>query len=223
MTTILQQRVTCAVCGTESHVTVMGSTNQFGHSDLDLRPPEMARSTMGMWLQECPVCGYCDEHIGEVTWGARLIVESAAFADLRAGLGELPQLARIFRTAAFIAAECGHHAEAFHHTLHEAWVHDDFGDTVRASAARLNAVDFMNLAHQDHERVFDEERVDDAVQVDLLRRAGAFERAAEICERVLTHTRHTGVGPTIAFQLELCAKRDAERHTMDEVPGRSRA
>jgi hypothetical protein len=46
--------------------------------------------------------------------------------------------------------------------------------------------------------------------------------APEICEGVLTHTRHTGVGPIMAFELELCKKRDVEAHTMDEVPDRSR-
>ncbi len=80
----------------------------------------------------------------------------------------------------------------------------------------------MNLAHQEDETVVDEDGFDDAVKVDLLRRAGAFERAAEICEGVLTHTRYTGVGPIMAFELELCKKRDVEAHTMDEVPDRSR-
>ena len=218
MTTFIDHVVTCAVCGHETEVAALGSTNQFGSPDLDLRPPEMARSTMSFWLQECPSCGFCSESIGEVTWGARVIVESAAFADFRTGLAEMPGIARVFRTAAFIAAERGLNAEAFHHTLHEAWVHDDTGDTVRASEARLNAVDFMNLAHQEDETVIDEDHVDDAVKIDLLRRAGAFEQASKICEQVLQHTRHTGVGPTIVFELELCGKRDAEAHTMEEVP-----
>ena len=80
----------------------------------------------------------------------------------------------------------------------------------------------MNLAHQKDETAIDEDHVDEAVKIDLLRRAGAFERAAKICEQVLQHTRHTGVGPNIVFQLELCNKRDAETHTLDELPGRSR-
>lgn len=222
MTTFIEQRVTCAVCGHDSEFDGLGSTNEMGYPDLDTRPPEMARSTMIWWLQECPSCGYCSEYIGQVSFGERVIVESPAFADFRAGLAELPDLARVFRTAAFIAAERGLNAEAFHHTLHEAWVHDDLGDTVRATAARLNAVDFMNLAHQEHETVVDEDGFDEAVKVDLLRRAGAFDRAAEICEGVLTHTRHTGVGPIMAFELGLCRKRDAKAHTMDEVPDRSR-
>ncbi len=101
--------------------------------------------------------------------------------------------------------------------LSEAWVHDDLGDTVRATAARLNAVDFMNLVHQEYGALFDEQGGDEAMKADLLRRAGAFKGAAEICEGALQHTRYTGAGPTLVFELELCTKRDAERHTMDEV------
>jgi hypothetical protein len=221
MTTFIEQRVTCAVCGHESEFHALGSTNEMGYPDLDTRPPEMARSTMIWWLQECPSCGYCSECIAQVSWGARVIVESPAFADFRAGLSELPDLVRVFRTAAYIASELGHHQAAFNHTLCEAWVHDDLGDTVRASAARLNALDSFRLVSQE-EGYFDEWGDDAPVQVDLLRRAGAFDRAAEICEGVLTHTRHTGVGPIMAFELELCKKRDVEAHTMDEVPDRSR-
>ena len=218
MTTFVEQRVTCAVCGHESEFNALGSTNQFGHPDLDTRPPEMARSTMPWWLQECPSCGYCSESIGEVSWGARVIVESAAFADFRAGLAELPKLARTFRTAAFIAAECGRYADAFHHTLHEAWVYDDLGDTVRASAARLNAVDFFKLVSLEEE-YFDEWGDDAPVQVDLLRRAGAFERAAEICTRWLDGHCNWEVRKILEFELALCQRRDAERHSMGELVG----
>ena len=50
---------TCFVCGKESSVTVMASTNTLGGTpDLDLRPAEMMRSTMPRWIQECPHCGY---------------------------------------------------------------------------------------------------------------------------------------------------------------------
>lgn len=36
----------CAVCGKESEQITLASTNTFGSPDLDLRPPEMKRSTM---------------------------------------------------------------------------------------------------------------------------------------------------------------------------------
>ena len=58
MTTMFKQKVRCSVCGEESEHLAIGSTNAFGSPDLDLRPPEMQRSTMPHWVQECPKCGY---------------------------------------------------------------------------------------------------------------------------------------------------------------------
>ncbi len=217
MTTLHRLTVTCAVCGCETEVSIIGSTIHLGAPDLDLRPPEMARSTIWLWVQECPACGYCALNIGEAEPGAQVIVESAAFVDFRAGLAELPHLARAFRTAAFIAAERLRHAEAFHHTLHEAWVHDDAGDAVRASAARLNAVDFLNLVHLDGDTLLEQEGADAVMAADLLRRAGAFDRAAELCTQALASPCDDGVRPVLEYELALCARRDDERHTMGEV------
>ena len=58
MTTFLQEKLTCVICGSTSKHEMLGSTNTYGSPDLDLRPPEMHRSTMDYWVQECPFCGY---------------------------------------------------------------------------------------------------------------------------------------------------------------------
>jgi ribosomal protein L37E len=57
MTTYTRKEVTCANCGAQSSHATLGSTNEFGSPDLDLRPPQMMRATMNAWLQECPACG----------------------------------------------------------------------------------------------------------------------------------------------------------------------
>ncbi len=41
MTTVFPQTVKCSVCGAENEIMVVGSTNAFGPTDLDTRPPEM--------------------------------------------------------------------------------------------------------------------------------------------------------------------------------------
>jgi hypothetical protein len=219
MTTFVEKSVTCSVCGERAQVTIMGSTNQFGYPDLDLRPPEMARSTIWMWLQECPGCGYCAEDIKEVDPEARAIVNGNAFIKLRESIADLHDVARRFRTAAFIAGEQEDPAAAFQHTLHEAWVHDDCQDTVRASAARLNAVDHINQAHRDQIRLFDDEGADAAMVAELLRRAGEFTRSQEICQKALDEGCADHVQKVLEFELRLCASQDADCHTMEEVFG----
>ena len=58
MTTIIEEKVICAVCGVQQTVHEMGSTSSFGAMDLDTRPPPLRRSTMHLWVHEC------GEHIG---------------------------------------------------------------------------------------------------------------------------------------------------------------
>jgi endogenous inhibitor of DNA gyrase (YacG/DUF329 family) len=58
MTSYGSKTVKCSVCGQDSEQGIIMSTNSFGSMDLDMRPPEMERSSMDLWLQECPHCGY---------------------------------------------------------------------------------------------------------------------------------------------------------------------
>ena len=221
MTTFVEKEAVCGACGETVEVTLMGSTNRFGYPDLDLRPPEMMRSTMWMWLKECTNCGYCAEDIGEIEPEEKAIVLGDSFIKLRQSIGDLDDMARRFRAAAFIAAERGFHASAFQHTLHEAWAHDDCQDTVRASAARLNAVDHINQAHRNQIRLYDEDGADAAMVAELLRRAGEFQRSEIKCRAALDDECADHVRQTLGFELDLCSVRDAGCHTMEEVYGDS--
>ena len=58
MTIIRDIETECSVCGETTEQPVLMSTNSWGYPDLDLRPPEMQRATMHVWIQECPHCGY---------------------------------------------------------------------------------------------------------------------------------------------------------------------
>ncbi len=216
MTTLSYDFFICAVCGEEAQFSFLRSTNEMGYADLDLRPPEMARSTIDFWIRECEGCGYCAEDLEEATPEVVEIVRGEAFAAFREGLGDLDRLATRFRTAAFIAAEQGHHSAAFDHTLHEAWVHDDRRDRVRAAAARLNAVDHMHQVQSELEELF-RDGADAVVEADLLRRAGEFERAEAVCREALDAGRNENVTEVLEFELELCAKEDADCHTLGEV------
>ena len=217
MTTFVEKEAVCGACGETVEVTLMGSTNRFGYPDLDLRPPEMMRSTMWMWLKECTNCGYCAEDIGEIEPEEKAIVLGDSFIKLRQSIGDLDDMARRFRAAAFIAAERGFHASAFQHTLHEAWAHDDCQDTVRASAARLNAVDLMNQVHREGTKLFDDGGADAAIAADLLRRGSKFERSSEVCRKALDEACADHAQQVLEFELELCAAHDVGCHTMEEV------
>ena len=57
MTTMFRATHKCAVCGEMETYYEIGSTNSFGSPDLDLRPPQMQRGTMGEWIQK-ERCGF---------------------------------------------------------------------------------------------------------------------------------------------------------------------
>ena len=79
MTTFYEEEQSCALCGAKSEHTSIGSTNSFGPQDLDLRPPEMERSTMAYWVQECPDCGYAYGSIEEKAPQAETTITNDAY------------------------------------------------------------------------------------------------------------------------------------------------
>ncbi len=66
MTITFEIEKRCAVCGKVSKQIALMSTNAIGYSDLDMRPPEMERSTINTWIQICPSCGYRALDISEL-------------------------------------------------------------------------------------------------------------------------------------------------------------
>src|SRR5882757_6393410 len=85
MTTFDERTVQCFCCDKTSSQQVLMSTNRFGSPDLDQRPPEMMRSTIGAWLQECPSCGYVAKDLQKGDAAERQLVSSEAYRALRAG------------------------------------------------------------------------------------------------------------------------------------------
>ena len=79
MSTIGLMNKVCAVCGKESEYSVLNSTNTFGSPDLDLRPPEMRRSTMHIWIQECPFCGYISKDVTDETSVTKELLSSERY------------------------------------------------------------------------------------------------------------------------------------------------
>ena len=62
----MREKSKCAICKAVNEYSVITSTNTFGGGpDLDLRPAEMQRSTMGAWVQVCPNCGYVSANISD--------------------------------------------------------------------------------------------------------------------------------------------------------------
>ncbi len=139
MTTIFQNKVRCFMCGSEEEYGVIASTNTFGPTDLDTRPPEMKRSTMPYWVQTCPVCGYTAVDVSDETTVGREFLETDAFKSCD-GIGFVSDLAKKFYRHYLIMAAEGKDEDAFWTLLHAAWASDDKGDQSGAALAREKAI-----------------------------------------------------------------------------------
>lgn len=169
MSTIRAVPCRCSVCGAESKQKFLVSTNAFGSPDLDLRPPEMQRSTMSCWLQVCPQCGYVAKLIGGAARADREWLNSETYRTC-GGIPVQNPLGKRFLKYYLTARQRQDWQAALYGAKCAAWACDDADEPQVAAFCRLLAVEAMEQLPQD--------AMDENLQLqklDLLRRAGQFE------------------------------------------------
>ena len=212
MTTMREESVKCAVCGKSSRHEFLMSTNAFGSRDLDFRPPEMQRSTMRLWVQECPYCGYVAGDISDQCRVDREWLASEQYVRCNGHAFRSP-LARRFYKHYMLCFKSHRKEEAFYAMLHAAWSCDDAGDDVMAKGCRKTAAALAEslLAGGEAE---DKEHMT-LIRADLLRRSGQFDRLlSEYAECRLSDEMGNRV---IAFQLDKAREEDVDRYRMFDV------
>lgn len=211
MTTVYVVHRICAVCGGESDQQKMASTSSWGSPDLDSRPGEPARSSLGLEVEVCPSCAYSAQDVSMAPYGAPAVVESeayrAAVRDQRAS-----PLAGAFRGMAMILEHAGKRDEAAWALIRSAWACDDGSPADVAAERRAEAAALMMRAHQD--AIADAETA--LVVIDLLRRSGQFDEARLRCASELMHPIPDEVRWAMEYELELIAARDDRAHTFEE-------
>ena len=170
MSQVYPETVRCAVCGARSHQDTLVSTNMFGSPDLDLRPPEMKRSTMEYWVQECPICGYVAESLEDVPKIHAPFLKRDEYQSCL-GLVFQSELAERFFKQYLIQLAEKNRQKAFYAALHAAWACDDAEDVENAVLCRKYALAELDALL---EQVQDETLM--VQRADLLRRAGLFEK-----------------------------------------------
>ena len=164
---------------------------------------------MDTWIQVCPHCKFCAPNIAKAKDPERPVTDPeylAAFEDER-----FPELARRFIARAVLDP-----ADAAEQYLYAAWVCDDWQIEGAATLCRLAAVPYF-----DRFRPFEGEKgiSRGAILVDILRRAGSFERAAQECQSLLDNNpqMHEFVRQVLEFEQKLIAAEDRNVHTLEEV------
>ncbi|MBR4579547.1 MAG: hypothetical protein IKO22_08080 [Oscillospiraceae bacterium] len=199
----------CSVCGTESIQTGLASTNRFGSPDLDLRPPEMMRSTMHWWIQECPCCGYIASDISEPT---NVDIEWLKLEHFPAGTDKGFQSDLAHKFYKYYLTNLADHKQedAFDAAQHAAWSCDDAGDRDNAIICRKAALASYPhpLPPEDNDALY-------VVRADLMRRAELFDDLIDEYSRV--RFSEEILNQVMAFQIEKAKEHDTGCYTVEDA------
>ena len=213
MTTLLESKKKCAICGHEQKYTEVGSTNTFGgYMDLDTRPPQMKRSTLIYDIQMCEKCAYSNGDISELISGINS--EDLKTANYKAVFndGGIDEHAKAFLLAGYLYQRVNQHMVAGIYYLNAAWVFDDSEDKDHAKRARNKAIDNISK--------YVEESADinfGAMTVDLYRRNGRFKEAKETAEQLIDYGVEDILKKVLKLQIRLCDDNDDSCHTVEET------
>lgn len=187
MTIIIDELIKCGICGAEVSVGKLASTNAFGSSDLDTRPPGRERGTIDYWVQRCNSCGYCTPDISKSSSeNLKVLISSKGYKE-QLNNPNYSELANSFLCWSIIKEDSGDFAGAGWASIHAAWVCDDNNIISGARECRKRAVELLEKAQKNGQIFGEGEGAEEALMVDLLRRSSQFDKALKICnEKVET-------------------------------------
>jgi hypothetical protein len=216
MTHLRHLSTTCAVCGEACRFTIPEAAGSVGSRDLDTRPAEPLRSTIYAWVKRCPSCGYCAPDPGKAPEGAADVVKLPRYRwqlDAR----KFPGIANTFLCWSIIQEDLSAPARAAWAALHAAWACDDEEADVPARICRRRAADLLRRAWDQDERLAPRAWADEALLVDMLRRAGRFREARTVATEVLEGNPGALIAGIMRFQVRLITATDRRAHTVAEV------
>ncbi len=202
---------TCAVCGKTRRYIVLTSTSAFGSPDLDLRPPELERSTMGLWVHECPDCGYIGRKVSDRTTVTEEYLQTPEYRSCD-GIAFGEALAARFYKLCMLDLRDGNTIGAFRSLLRAAWVCDDGEEEENARKCRLLSLPLVSKLIGDDREDRDTLRL---VKADVMRRAGLFSQLKE--QYASVRFGEELLDQILAFELSLAGKEDAACYTVDDA------
>ena len=210
MTIIRSYEKKCSVCGRTSLQPVLSSTNTWGYPDIDLRPPEMQRSTMDTWLVECPHCGYVASNLENKLEVPADLLKTDEYLTCECKNFKSKLSERFYKHYLISKAENDYKSE-FLSLLHCAWTCDDNDDEL--------AVEIRNLAlkslHKIDAQEEDENNALKLIEADLLRRSLQFDEVIKKFKDLILEDKTQN--DIITFQIELSMNKDSDCHTVEEV------
>ncbi|MDP1581691.1 MAG: hypothetical protein Q8M02_15595 [Candidatus Didemnitutus sp.] len=192
------------------------STSACGSGDLDLRPPEMQRSSMPAWLEFCPHCGYAAKEIAVCQEATTAVVNTPEYQRY-AKDRTLPHLAPRFICAGMLAEASGDLYAAGINFVRAAWVFDDEQKDGGSREWRQRAATVMKPRVMDGPLEIEEQLVVTAQWVDCLRRTGQFAEGLEVIEILLAREISDDLRALLTYQRSLTNGCDTACHLSSEA------
>ena len=187
MTSYRSIEVSCAVCGSKTTKHRLSSSSSFGSPDLDLRPPQMTRSTLSDWLEECRACGFVSSDLEHAELGVDRIMAKEHYSSIFTGPLSGTIVGRCLRRS-ILDEELGNIVAAAEHALWAAWAADDKGSAA-AKQYRSRAADLFLSGRSSLLSGSEQRTILDTKLVDILRRAERWEEAINLADGLLAVDR----------------------------------
>ena len=215
MTNIIPKTTICSICGTSNEVYEVSSTVQFGSPDLDTRPGEMERSTLGYSIFCCIKCAFCSGDLSESDRVSEDYLKSAEYVA-RLNDPDFPELANQFLCRALIKTKNKLWDEAGWACLMAAWVCDDEGSEKNRYCRDQAISSFIN-ARAVNLAFAEDSLAEQTLLADISRVIGRFGEAEEFCDLVLARNPRKIIRIIVGFQKWLIASKSLEIRTIDEA------
>ena len=203
MTQIFPATITCPICKNDFEIYMLASTNQMGAPDLDLRPPEMARSTMNTWTHECPHCTYVSSDFEKTPEIKMDFLETDIYRNCD-NLNFKSHQSEIFYRQYLLSLDI---KERFYALLHCAWACDDAQDEKNAFLMRNMCLDYVDLLEKNDDLII--------MKADIMRRSNHFD---DLIIEYSTKSFENDIHNKICdFQLEKALKKDNGCYTVEDI------
>lgn len=208
----------CHKCKKSCSVVCLVSTNAFGSSDLDCRPPPMRRNTMDAWIERCEHCGYCAPNIENENGITLEFIESNEYQQILHN-DKLPQLCISFLCWARCAEELHQYGEATMAYVNAAWVCDDHfsPNSEESIEQRQKAIDSLEKAHKNDQKAISEPKNDELLLLDLYRRTGQFDLCIQSARENFDLNEKDIYEEIAAYQIKLSENNDRNVHKVSET------
>ena len=210
----------CAVCGTTSRHITYYSYSEHGPVDLDTRPPETYRSTLPMWVQTCPHCGFTSHDISQLVLRAEETVSSESY-KIQLNEESLPEKVRSFLCHSLIQENAGDFMRSAKYRMFAAWYCDDGNQDAMAQRCRSLAVDHFREALARKQQFAEIMGGQQCLIVDLLRRSRNFGAASEMINATLKTPLEPLFLKIIEFESGLISDSDVGCYNLNDLEKQS--